>query len=80
MAGDFDQSDADFVADQVCTWTEDDIWDPGLFSTSCGKEFLMANDDSPEKNDFNFCTYCGKRLVSRKTPREEEDGGESETA
>lgn len=44
-----------------CTWTysSDDYssWD-----TECEQAFCIESE-TPEKNDFKFCCYCGGRLV-----------------
>ena len=46
---------------RICIWTDtgDDYasWD-----TSCGRAFCMI-DDTPKKNDYNFCPGCGGKLV-----------------
>jgi hypothetical protein len=45
----------------VCAWAVDEYGD-GIWTTSCGKEFVFT-DDGPTENNFWFCHNCGKRLA-----------------
>ena len=55
------------VEEKVCEWkyVEDSFFD-GHWHTSCGNDFAMMNDDSPNKNKFTYCCYCGKTLKETK--------------
>jgi len=53
----------------VCAWSVDEYGD-GIWTTSCGKEFVFT-DDGPTENNFWFCHNCGKRLAI--TPLKESD-------
>jgi len=50
----------------VCAWAVDE---DGIWTTSCGKEFVFT-DDGPTENNFWFCHNCGKRLAI--TPQAQE--------
>jgi hypothetical protein len=45
----------------VCAWSVDEYGD-GIWTTSCGKDFVFT-DDGPTENNFWFCHNCGKRLA-----------------
>ena len=42
-----------------CLWIEND---DGVWETSCG-DMLEFTVDSPTKNNFKYCPYCGGELV-----------------
>ena len=49
------------VEEKVCEWKlQDDFAD--YWRTSCGKDFIISNDDTPKENGFKFCCYCGRHL------------------
>lgn len=50
-----------FVGDGYCEWTEDDN---GLWNTTCAgtHEFQWGK---PSDNNYNWCPYCGGRLLSK---------------
>jgi hypothetical protein len=43
-----------------CEWTEDYN---GCWETDCGKAFEFSAE-GPTENEFKFCCYCGKKLIS----------------
>jgi len=50
------------IANEYCSWSvavsfEDEIW-----SSGCG-EFFCFFDGGPGENGFNYCQYCGKKIM-----------------
>ena len=65
---------------ETCNWRNNkdtDGWyewsDCGDYSSDCGLEWSMSNDDSPLENNMNFCPKCGKKLVEVQPPSEVQD-------
>jgi len=44
-----------------CTWTYSGD-DYSSWDTTCGRMFCMT-EDTPKKNDYNFCPGCGGKLI-----------------
>lgn len=62
---------------ETCNWRNNkdtDGWyewsDCGDYSSDCGLEWNMSNDDSPLENDMNFCPKCGRKIVEIQPPSE----------
>lgn len=62
---------------ETCNWRNNkdtDGWyewsDCGDYSSDCGLEGNMSNDDSPLENDMNFCPKCGRKIVEIQPPSE----------
>lgn len=60
---------------ETCNWRNNkdtDGWyewsDCGDYSSDCGLEWNMSNDDSPLENDMNFCPKCGRKIVEIQPP------------
>jgi hypothetical protein len=47
-----------------CRWKEDD---DGVWETACQHAFVFS-DGSPAQNGFEFCPYCGGKLVIQNEP------------
>ena len=45
---------------EACVWSQDGE-DSNTWATKCGKYFEVL-EDTPEKNGFKFCAYCGNSL------------------
>ena len=65
---------------ETCNWRNNkdtDGWyewsDCGDYSSDCGLEWNMSNDDSPLENDMNFCPKCGRKIVEIQPPSEVQD-------
>ena len=65
---------------EICNWRNNkdtDGWyewsDCGDYSSDCGLEWNMSNDDSPLENDMNFCPKCGRKIVEIQPPSEVQD-------
>lgn len=63
-----------------CNWRNNkdtDGWyewsDCGDYSSDCGLEWNMSNDDSPLENNMNFCPKCGRKIVEIQPPSEVQD-------
>lgn len=61
---------------ETCNWRNNkdtDGWyewsDCGDYSSDCGLEWNMSNDDSPLENDMNFCPKCGRKIVEIQPPK-----------
>lgn len=52
---------------RVCEWTEDT---EGTFVTSCGNYFQFTAD-GPKENKFQFCPYCGGKIVEAQGGKKE---------
>lgn len=50
-----------------CHWDEDS---DGTWATDC-KNIFQFFDGGPTDNEFNFCSYCGGRLIERKYKEKE---------
>ena len=42
-----------------CHWTPDD---DGIWEANCGGTFIFESD-GPTENGFNFCPFCGKKIL-----------------
>ena len=49
------------VMSEDCTWTYSGD-DYSSWDTTCGRMFCMT-EDTPKKNDYNYCPGCGGRLI-----------------
>ena len=65
---------------EICNWRNNkdtDGWyewsDCGDYSSDCGLDWNMSNDDSPLENDMNFCPKCGRKIVEIQPPSEVQD-------
>jgi len=45
-----------------CQWTYDEEHD--VYDTGCGEAFSIT-DGTPKENGMKFCTYCGKKLITK---------------
>lgn len=45
-----------------CQWTYDEEHD--VYDTECGEAFSIT-DGTPKENGMKFCTYCGKKLITK---------------
>ena len=45
----------------------------GDYSSDCGLEWNISNNDSPSENEMNFCPKCGRKLVEIKLPSETQE-------
>ena len=45
--------------DKECKWKADD---DGIYSTECDDAFVF-DTATPKENNFNFCCFCGGKLV-----------------
>ena len=56
-----------------CEWQADI---DGVWSTSCGKDFVL-NDGGPIENEMRFCCYCGLSLdeLPYEEPEDDENDG-----
>ena len=68
------------VDQEACNWRNNkdtDGWyewsDCGDYSSDCGLDWNMSNDDSPLENDMNFCPKCGRKIVEIQPPSEVQD-------
>lgn len=43
-----------------CKWQEDV---EGIWETDCKNSFVFS-DGGPLENEFGFCPYCGKKILS----------------
>jgi len=55
----------------VCFWEEVD--DGDCYESSCNKKGFQFNDGNPQDNGFEFCPYCGKKLIVKKPIFDEVD-------
>lgn len=55
----------------ACNWTYDN--DDGCWNGSCGIAFCIA-EETPAKNDMNYCPKCGRKLVESGKPKLDGDG------
>jgi hypothetical protein len=53
----------------TCDWAIDDLGGDSVYETQCGHAFQF-NDGGPTENGFEFCGYCGKRIVEVRTSQE----------
>ena len=65
---------------EVCSWKcniDTDAWvessECGDYSSDCGLEWNISNNDSPSENEMNFCPKCGRKLVEIKLPSETQE-------
>lgn len=47
---------------KTCEWVLESGWDCHIWKTSCGEDFLF-NSGTPSENYFNYCCFCGEKLV-----------------
>jgi hypothetical protein len=47
-----------------CVWTKSEDPDIDDYTTGCGQEFLITNENPLEDQGFKFFCYCGGKLVS----------------
>lgn len=55
----------------VCFWEEVD--DGECYESFCNKKEFQFNDGNPQDNGFEFCPYCGKKLIVKKPIFDEVD-------
>ena len=61
---------------ETCNWRNNKgtgLWEchyGGDYTSYCGLEWNMSNDDSPSENEMHFCPKCGKKLVEVQPPSE----------
>lgn len=53
-----------------CKWEVDRCDEDGDYTTECGEAFVF-DSGTPKENNFNFCCFCGGKLVDT-TKRESE--------
>ena len=46
-----------------CVWREEDDPDGSIWRSECKESFMFNDGGTPRDNCFNFCPYCGKRLI-----------------
>lgn len=65
------QARADVLASVrgVCQWAIDDVGGDSVYETRCGHSFEFTSG-GPIENGFQFCGYCGGRLVGARTSSE----------
>jgi hypothetical protein len=57
----------------VCTWVQDRDWDnPSDYYTTCGQSFSLV-EGTPKENGFNYCCYCGQKLIENLAEGDEDD-------
>ena len=56
----YEDGHGEFVLYTECIWTDTGD-DYATWDTTCGRSFCMI-DDTPKKNDYNFCPGCGGKL------------------
>lgn len=56
---------------KTCEWVP---WgeDCSVYDTECGGAFTVT-EGTPTENDFNFCPYCGGKLVEADDETEDDD-------
>jgi hypothetical protein len=68
-----DKNILDVRDEQTCIWEQDKDWDnESLFHTSCDNAYEITTG-TPTDNHMNFCTYCGKKIVTQLAEREKDE-------
>lgn len=55
----------------ACFWEEVD--DGECYESNCNKKEFKFNDGNPQDNGFEFCPYCGKKLIVKEPIFDEAD-------
>jgi len=53
-----------------CDWTKD--FDGEYFDTSCGRAFVLIEDNSLNAHEYYYCPSCGRPIVEKPNPLLEE--------
>ena len=51
------------VVIETCTWSLSRNYDDTMYETECQETFIFL-DGNPYANNFRFCPYCGKEIVT----------------
>lgn len=52
----------------TCIWSEETDLGEGLWLSACDNGFVF-DLGGPEKNEFLYCPFCGKRIDEAPAPR-----------
>ena len=64
------------VETKECIWSQEDE-DSSTWWTDCGHMFSLE-DGTPESNGFQYCCFCGSKLVGLEWEEPEDDEDEDE--